>query len=124
MTAWRAGSRAGRLAGFAASGAACEPAATPMAAPRPAIDDEAVAGPPAEQPARSAQAPSAAPAARSPGVARRPFTWEVAGRCRDADMPIGRPGADTWFPLDDHDLASAPGPVPGGTSRRMQTRSE
>src|SRR6476660_314815 len=107
MTAWRAGSRAGRLAGFpaalgsaagTASGAACEPAAIPMAAPRPAIDDEAVAGPLAEQPARSAQAPSAAPAARSPGVARRPFACEVAGRSRDADMPIGRARADARFP--------------------------
>src|SRR6185437_8900246 len=112
MTAWRAGSRAGRLAGFAASGAACEPAAAPMAAPRPAIDDEAVAGPLAEQPARSAQAPSAAPAARSPGVARRPFACAVMGRSRDADMPIGRARVDARFPPADHESISPAGRVP------------
>src|SRR5215472_6983632 len=123
MTAWPAASRAGRWACFAAapgsaagtaSGAAWEPAATP-AAPRPTLDDEAVRGPPAEQPARSAQTPSATPAARRPEVARRPFACEVAGRSRDADMPIGRARVDARFPPADHGLASPAGLVPGGT---------
>src|SRR5215470_5815903 len=121
MTACRAGSRAGRRACFAAaplaaagtaSGAAWEPTATPAAAPRPVLEAEVVAGPLAEQPARSAQAARTAPAARRPEVARRPFAYEVAGRGRDADMPIGRARVDARFRPADHMLASAAGRVP------------
>src|SRR5262249_978584 len=107
-----------------ASGAAWEPAATPTAAPRPALDNEAVAGPLAEQPARSAQTPSAAPAARRPEAGRGPGAEEGGGGGRGADMPMGRARADARFPPADHGLASPGGPVSGGTSRRMQTRSE